>query len=166
MMKINRSIIDTLKESNQRNVLTSPIWSFKAEKIVHQGKYYVKTYLYQTEEVLNNLKEVRFSITFISSIEQSVYEFKKVDSIDDKNAFGCLIELPIEYAQKEFKNDFNIEICSYIIHNTVVELPKNQFNLLRYDINDTFQNRRTYIKESAKNYAIDPYLGENYWMCS
>ncbi len=167
MIKINKEILDLLDGSEQRNVLLSPILIYKTEKVAYQGKYYIKTYLYQTEDIINRLNEVRFKVSFSSNeLEIIVFEFKRVESINDKNAFGCLVELPIEYAQDEFKNNYSIWISGYIVDNKVFENSKGDFDRLKMSRSDLIDKRRNYLRENCKTYITDPYFSENYWMCS
>lgn len=166
MMNVNPIILNILASTEQKNDLTSPLLVFKSEKIAHQGKYYLKTYVYQTEDMIKQLNEIRFKVKFITELVIVAFEFKKVESIDDANAFGCLIELPFEYAQKEFSNDFSISICGYIIDNKVIEIPESKLEQLLLLKTDALEKRTEFLKEKSTSYVMDPFFTRNYWMCT
>lgn len=162
MIKFNKQIFKLMLEANQLNNPLSPLWILRSDKIFHKGKYFLKTYVHQNETMLQELKRVVFVLNYSGkTMKLESYEFKKVESYNNVNIFGCLLELPNEYDG----SDYTINISSFFLSNVERTLELSEVELINLDKFQQELAKNDFLKTQIEFYELFPTLNYKYWHC-
>lgn len=162
MIKYNKLILDELENSDIRNIFISPVWILKVEKIYHNGRFYLKTYLFQNVSDIA-INEIVFDVSYNQRThELKVFKFTKAESYLNDTVFGCLIELPEDYKDEEYE----IVINSSIINNQFIDYSKTIKGPLRFDIGTYDEKKMQFLRDNLQKFTIFPEVKKDYWRCS
>lgn len=162
MIKYNLDIFKFILEAGQYNVPTSQLWILKSEKVFHKGKYFLKIYIHQNETILAQLKGIVFEVKHLNnSSKLSCYEFQKVESLNNENIFGCLIEMPADFNGSEY----SIAISSYFLKNDEITEDLDKLTLISLNDNQLETAKNDYLRNHIQNYVVFPKIGIESWQC-
>jgi tetratricopeptide (TPR) repeat protein len=162
MIKFNKEVLLEIQNSDQENYIFGPIWIYKSEKVFHQGRFYLKIYLFQNQVIENGLKGLSFEVNYNNTKAMlKSYEFKEVEAYKDKNIFGCVLEMPSDYEGVPVK----INIHSYFTSIGVEEIEPISLQVLKLDQSQFEGKGNEYLRKEIVDYVVFPKIEDDYWQC-